>query len=120
MNGHGELPLEGIPLIDSQNLWRAVKGNEPPLNVDVREPRECHRGHIPGAQLIPLPKLLADQEIPRHRPVVFVCRSGQRSIRAAAMLRQNDHDNVKVLDRGVQAWERDNLLEAVQYGQQAD
>ncbi len=86
-----------------------------PLIIDVREPREFHRGHIPGAELIPLRELLVDQiELPRDRPIVFVCQSGRRSRRAAYAWRQEEEMNVMILDGGIQAWEAAGLLEAVE------
>jgi len=55
--------------------------------VDVRQPEEYQQGHIPGAVLIPLGELASRQgELEQHRgkQLVFCCRSGARSGRAAA------------------------------------
>jgi SulP family sulfate permease len=109
---------EEVPLINPQDLWAALRSNQPPVVVDVREPGEYERAHIPQARLIPLPELLGSKEIPRNRPVVLVCREGRRSLRGAAMLRRENYANVKALDGGMQEWERYNLLEAVQYARQ--
>jgi SulP family sulfate permease len=109
--------LDEVPEIEPRELWRDLHRDEPPLVVDVREPREYERAHIPNAELIRLPELLDDAEIPRDRPVVLVCRGGRRSTRAAAVLRERGFDNVSVLHGGTQAWERENLLEAVTYGE---
>jgi SulP family sulfate permease len=52
-------------------------------NIDVREPREFKQGHIPEAELEPLPTLLTTMN--GHSPnnqIVVVCRSGWRSRRA--------------------------------------
>lgn len=55
--------------------------------VDVRTCREFAGGHLPGARHIPYTHLRARiAEIPRDRPVVCYCRSGNRSARAAALL----------------------------------
>ena len=55
------------------------------LLVDVREPNEWEAGHIPGAVLFPLssfdPAALPDAQGKR---MVFSCRSGKRSLQAAA------------------------------------
>lgn len=54
--------------------------------VDVRQPLEYQSGHIPGARLIPLTEIdLRSEELARlgDRNVVFYCRSGHRSLRAA-------------------------------------
>ncbi|MBS3784809.1 MAG: STAS domain-containing protein [Anaerolineae bacterium] len=111
------MDLDQVPRMDPKDLWQTLRGDEPPLVVDVREPREYERAHIPEARLIRLPELLEDPQIPRDRPVVLVCRGGRRSARAAAVLRQRGFDNIRVLHGGTRAWERENLLEAVTYGQ---
>ena len=50
------------------------------LLVDVRQPDEYAREHIPGAVLIPLGELPARQnELPPDRDILFYCRSGMRS-----------------------------------------
>jgi SulP family sulfate permease len=96
-------------------LWERLREPSPPLVVDVREPREVLGGRIPQAINIPLPRLLDGQgpELPRERGIVLVCRSGRRSTRAAALLRDRGFDNVAVVRGGMQAWEAEKLLAAV-------
>jgi rhodanese-related sulfurtransferase len=59
--------------------------------LDVREHDEWDAGHIDGARHVPLAalgSLVADSVgLDPSRPVVAVCRSGNRSARAAAALR---------------------------------
>ena len=55
--------------------------------LDVREPEEAARGHIPGSTNIPLGQLpLRLEELEARRPVVVVCQSGRRSQHAADLL----------------------------------
>ena len=55
------------------------------LLVDVRQPDEYAKGHIPGSVLIPLGELSSRmRELPGDSDIVFYCRSGKRS-RAAAL-----------------------------------
>ncbi len=110
------IPTNGIAEITPQELWhRLMRSDAPPLVIDVREPREFKQGHIPQAQLIPLPKLLSEKPtLPSDREVVFVCRSGRRSQRAAYMLQGQTQANIRVLQGGVLAWEAAKLLEAVE------
>ncbi|MCA9958457.1 MAG: rhodanese-like domain-containing protein, partial [Anaerolineales bacterium] len=73
------------------------------------------QGHIPEAQLVPLPKLMgADVKLPNDRQIVLVCRGGRRSRRAAQALRQIGCMNVTVLAGGMLAWEAAGLLEAIE------
>ena len=72
--------------------------------VDVREPHEWQAGHAPQARHIPLRDLAARaDDLPPGREVLFVCRSGNRSARAAGMLagRRPDVANVS---GGMAAW----------------
>lgn len=75
--------------------------------IDVREPAEFvgELGHIPGSTLWPLatiPEKLG--ELPKDQTVVFVCRSGARSARAAAFAQQNGFDHVYNLKGGMLRW----------------
>lgn len=55
--------------------------------LDIRYPNEWEAGHIDGAVHIPLDDLAERvEELDREQPVVTVCRSGQRSERAAQWL----------------------------------
>ena len=53
--------------------------------IDVRQPGEYQQGHIPGARLIPLLELIRTMEtLPRDKELIFYCRTGGRSMAAAA------------------------------------
>ena len=56
------------------------------LIVDVREPDEFEGGHIPGSILVPLSRFsVSDIPDAAGRRIVLSCRSGRRSLIAAAM-----------------------------------
>jgi phage shock protein E len=58
------------------------------LLVDVRTPEEFAAAHLPGALNLPVADLERRlHELPRDRPLVLYCRSGNRSAKAAARLR---------------------------------
>ncbi len=112
---HTAPPAEKIKEISPRQLWQALHGEHPPRIIDVREPREFQRGHIAEANLIPLPRLLSGgEELSADRAVVFVCRSGRRSKRAAFWFASRAGDGVMVLEGGMLAWEARGLLEAVE------
>lgn len=55
--------------------------------LDVRNPDETARGHVPGAHLIPLPQLRDRlHELPRAQRVFVYCQSGIRSYLASRIL----------------------------------
>jgi adenylyltransferase/sulfurtransferase len=73
--------------------------------IDVREPHEYRIASIPGAKLIPL------GEFPKHigefdpeDDIVIHCKSGMRSAKACAVLRQNGFQHVRNVVGGILAW----------------
>lgn len=111
-----ELLVESILEVKAAALWEEIRTKENDLIiVDVREPREYHQGHIPKAETVPLPKILAGHyefDLESDKQIVFVCRSGRRSRRAARLL-MNGHKNIRILSGGMLAWEKEGLLEAI-------
>lgn len=79
------------------------------LLLDVRESHEWQAGHAPKARHIPLAQLSrrAD-ELPANKPIVTVCRSGNRSARAAAILVGTGRDASNLVG-GMHAWARAGL-----------
>jgi rhodanese-related sulfurtransferase/DMSO/TMAO reductase YedYZ molybdopterin-dependent catalytic subunit/glyoxylase-like metal-dependent hydrolase (beta-lactamase superfamily II) len=74
------------------------------LLLDVREPDEWCIEHAPTAVLLPVGRVLAQQdELPRDRRIVVVCRSGGRSAAVTASLRRSGFDAVN-LAGGMCAW----------------
>ncbi len=76
------------------------------LLVDVREPSEYNKGHIPQAHLLPLrliPK--QGQTLSTEQPIMLVCRIGRRSRMAGVMLKNMGYEQVYHLEGGTLAWE---------------
>jgi SulP family sulfate permease len=110
-----DIPAASIGNVSAKELrQQLVNGKTLPLVIDVREPREFSQGHVPQAQLIPLPKIISDElDVPEDRELILVCRTGRRSIRAAQVIKQNGHSNVRILQGGMLAWEAAGLIEAI-------
>lgn len=93
--------------ITISEAWRRV-GGETQL-IDVREDFEVAEGMIPGARHISLPTLSARLgEIDRSRPVIAVCRSGNRSSQATEILRAAGF-RVDNMEGGMLAWQQAGL-----------
>ena len=75
--------------------------------IDVREPEEYAGGHLPGAVNIPLADLTLIPELTAS-PLVVVCASGGRSVRAAALLEEAGHPEVANLLGGTFGWMQEN------------
>jgi rhodanese-related sulfurtransferase len=74
--------------------------------VDVREPWEYAEAHIAGSTLIPLDEVMRRRdELPDDAEVWLVCRTGNRSGQAAALLATFGHDAINVTG-GIVAWMR--------------
>jgi rhodanese-related sulfurtransferase len=94
-----------VPGIDVTQLRQRLAADPAPFLLDVREPWEYQAGHVPGAQLIPLGELEQRvNEVPRDRPVLAICHSGQRSLAAAGYLQQLGYTSVSNVDGGPAAW----------------
>lgn len=75
------------------------------LVLDVREPEEFAREHVPDAINIPQAELASRlDEVPRDRPVLTICQSGSRSVRSAQFLRQQGYQQVASVAGGTRAW----------------
>ena len=110
----------GCPLASSELSMAALSQmtREQPglLLVDVREPYEQRLGQAPelgapvqreAVALSGLPNALARwTALPAETPVVFFCRSGNRSAQAAQALRRLGHEQAWSLSGGLALWPR--------------
>lgn len=100
--------------IRNANAAQAIQllNRENGVVVDVCEPKEFSAGHVPNAINLPLSSLkdrMRDLEKHKNKPIIVSCRSGNRSLKAAVILRKHGFATVYNLAGGLQAWERDNL-----------
>lgn len=94
--------VEAIELINHKNA----------VIVDVREEAEYKSGHLLNAKLIPLgalSKRMGELERYRDKPLLLVCRSGQRSASACALLGKQGFTQAYNLSGGVMGWQKSNL-----------
>src|SRR5262249_44949879 len=87
-----------------EDLQRLIEKNEDFVLLDVREPAEYEQARI-GGRLIPLATLPHHlDEIDRKAHVVAYCRSGHRSSRAVALLRESGFEDAWSLNGGLMSW----------------
>ncbi|WP_030422241.1 rhodanese-like domain-containing protein [Streptomyces sp. SCSIO 75703] len=80
--------------------------NAPSVLLDVREKSEWNAGRAPATVHAPLSGLVAGAALPQAaqgRPLVVICRSGNRSQKAAALLSGRGLNAVDVKG-GMRAW----------------
>ena len=80
--------------------------------VDVSEPEEFALGHVGGAKNVPLNQL--EQRLPevvknKGLPVILVCASGGRSVRAEGMARKLGYEKAQAMAGGLKSWKEANL-----------
>jgi rhodanese-related sulfurtransferase len=96
-------------LPSSITVAEAVKKRDQGVFIlDVRQVPEWEEYHIPGSTLIPLNELAGRQnEVPKEREVVVVCRSGQRSAKGRDILMEAGFKKVINMQGGLLQWRAD-------------
>ncbi len=100
--------LSGIKQVGPQEAVMLFN-HEDALVVDVREQSEWVDGHIARAKHIPLGQLnnrAKELEKFKSKPIVAVCRTGNRSGTACGQLKKAGFENVYNLAGGMVAWEQ--------------
>lgn len=103
--------LRGIKEADCAAALQLINHKEAVV-LDVRENEEFKSGHLLNAKHIPLGKLrerIGEIERYRESPIVVMCRSGQRSATACAMLGREGFAQVYNLGGGIMAWQKAGL-----------
>jgi rhodanese-related sulfurtransferase len=101
-------------------LAEAMAAGEPWLIVDIREPYEYERLHVPDSILIPRGLLegAAEADSPhriealhtaRERPVALLCSTGARSALAVVVLEAMGFRQVVNVAGGIKLWESEDL-----------
>lgn len=103
--------IRGIKEVDCTAALQLIN-HKNAVVLDVREDAEYKQGHILNSTLIPLGKLnerIGELEKYKERPVVVVCRTGNRSGTACALLGQRGFTQAYNLAGGLTAWQKANL-----------
>jgi hydroxyacylglutathione hydrolase len=116
MNG-GMAALSGRPdlvwpteRISAPMMAEELASADPPLLLDIRNPREWSSKHIEGSLNIPLNHLQERiAEIPRNRRIAVHCAGGYRSSIAAGILHQYGITHLIEMAGGLAAWDATKL-----------
>lgn len=94
-----------IKEVGPEEAHRLIEDRDELQVLDVREPWEYERGHVPGAVLIPLGEVPERyHELDPERPVLCVCAGGVRSYKAAQVLVQSGFGDVTNMAEGTKGW----------------
>ena len=87
-----------VPEVEAAELPSILEAGA--VLIDVRQPHEFERFHVPGARLIPLNEVPDRKgEIPQDERVYLICQTGARSAKAAEWLNGQGFDTVNVRGR---------------------
>ena len=100
-----------IPTVDPIEAERRLREDaDRPILVDVREPDEFRDERVAGAALYPTSTfLLKMAELPRDRPLLVICRTGNRSAAVTGYLLGQGWTDVTNVGGGMVMWERAGL-----------
>jgi len=89
--------------ISCAEVQAGLEGGRPVRLVDVRQPWEYKRRHIPGALLLPLDEFAARSasELDPAEEIICVCEHGIRSAAAARYLAAQGYGNVATMTGGM-------------------
>ena len=93
--------------ITATSLAAMLQAPDAPVLLDIRDPVEADRGHVPGATSLPRRRLefrIASLVRDRSTPIVVYGDRDPRAEHAATTLSRLGYRNVTRLDGGLQAW----------------
>ena len=96
--------LEPFDRIDVHEAKRMIDEGEVQV-IDSREPHEHAEGHVPGSlNITHMATLVRADDLARDRPVLFICKSGQRSAVAAEFAASLGLSDLYNVEGGHDAW----------------
>jgi hydroxyacylglutathione hydrolase len=96
--------------VSASMVVEELASDDPPLLLDIRNPREWFAKHIEGSVNIPLNHLQERiAEIPRDRRIAVHCAGGYRSSIAASILHQYGITHLIEMAGGLAAWDAAKL-----------
>ena len=102
-----EYPSPEILTTDDLKAYMDTHHEKKYMLIDVRQPAEYQMAHIPGARILPLLEFESRLfDLPPDKDLIFYCRSGSRSMAAAALTMDAEVTSGTVynLDGGIMEW----------------
>ena len=100
-----------IPAVDVRTAHeRSADSEAGTMLLDVREPDEFATVRAEGAVLMPMSTfVLRMNELPKDRPILVICQSGNRSAAVTGHLLRNGWTDVTNVAGGTGDWEKAGL-----------
>jgi len=107
--------LDTVEEVFPWDLEEELQSDNKPLLLDIREPEEFNAMHVNDSINVPrgileqscewdFEETIPDLVQARDKPIVLICRSGNRSVLAAYTMQQMGYKNVKSLKTGLKGW----------------
>lgn len=106
-----QMQTEDPKTIGAQEAYERLKSDTSVIMLDVRTPQEYAASHVEGSLLIPVQELdarVGELAPYKGKTVLVFCRSGNRSGRGAALLRERGFNALNVRG-GILDWSAKNL-----------
>ena len=111
VRGSEATPAESLAMSDTitpAELKQEMDRGQTPFILDVRNPEEIAICRIAGSTVIPLPELAQRiGEIDPNQRIVVHCKSGMRSAKAIAFMKEAGFPHLQNLTGGILAWIKD-------------
>jgi len=99
------MAIAKVELLTVQDLQKWITSKKDVVIADVRRENEWSEGHIEGSIHIYVGKLEKEaHSLPRHSPIVLICKTGNRSSFGASVLLRAGFDRVHNCLGGIDAW----------------
>jgi len=107
--------LETVEELFPWDLEEELQASNKPILLDIREPEEFDAMRIKDSINVPrgileqscewdFEETIPDLVTSRDKPIVLICRSGNRSVLAAYTMQLMGYENVKSLKTGLKGW----------------
>jgi rhodanese-related sulfurtransferase len=107
--------LDTVEEVFPWDLEEELQSDNKPLLLDIREPEEFNAMRLKDSMNVPrgvleqscewdFEETIPDLVQARDKPIVVICRSGNRSVLAAYTMQQMGYENVKSLKTGLKGW----------------
>ena len=97
--------------IECEDLFQLMQDNENIVIIDVRNPDEYEKMHIPNAILQPLPEFTPEKTLQylaerglANSDIYITCASGKRAQSACQMFNAEKYPQVTLIKGGTIAW----------------
>ncbi|WP_241657767.1 rhodanese-like domain-containing protein [Anaerobacillus alkaliphilus] len=109
LTGCNEEALTGVKQLEvsdlSYRMADSIKNNDEAFYIDVREDYEFNEAYIEGFVNYPLSSFEQTyQDLPKDKEIIVICRSGNRSMKAAAFLKEQGYENVTNIKGAMLDW----------------